>query len=95
MSLNVAPALAYAPRVQVLQNYLDGFNMPHLDEDLPLNYGPILAGRAVQLYVARQWDERSEAEEAALLSHPAVEGLVFSTFRFDNPGPIARGDWVA
>jgi hypothetical protein len=78
-----------------IQNYLDGFNMLPLDGDLTSNYGPILAGQAVQLYVARQWDERSEAEEAALLSHPVVAGLVFSTFRFDNPGPIARGDWVA
>ena len=65
------------------------------DEDLTSNYGPVIAGRAVRLYVARQWDERSEAEEAALLSHSAVAGLVFSTFRFDNPGPVARGDWVA
>lgn len=78
-----------------LQNYLDGLNMPSLDEDLTSNYGPVLAEQAVELYVARQWDERSEAEETALLSHLAVAGLVFSTFRFDNPGPIARGDWVA
>ena len=78
-----------------IQNYLDGFDMPPLYDDLTSNYGPVLAGHAVGLYVARQWDERSEAEEAALLSHPAVEGLIFSTFRFDNPGPVAQGDWVA
>jgi hypothetical protein len=78
-----------------IQNYLDGFNMLPLHEDLTSNYGPVFEGSGVQLYVARQWDERSEAEEETLLSHPAVDGLVFSTFRFDNPGPITRGNWVA
>ncbi len=41
-----------------------------------------------------QWDERSD-EEAKLLSQATVKGLVFSSFRFDNPEAIARGDWRA
>lgn len=39
--------------------------------------------------------ERNTSEEAALLSHPSVTGLVFSTFRYDNPKAIERGDWRA
>ena len=41
--------------------------------------------------MARQWDERSKTEEA-LLSGTGVNGLVFSSFRFDNPKTVARGD---
>ena len=36
--------------------------------------------------------ERSKTEEA-LLSGTGVNGLVFSSFRFDNPKAVARGDW--
>ena len=75
-----------------VQNYLDGYNMPPLDEDLA-SYAKVRDGHATRLYVARQWDERSDADEAALLSKPGEAGLVFSAFRFDNPGPLARGDW--
>ena len=42
--------------------------------------------------MARQWDERSKTDEA-LLSGTGVSGLVFSSFRFDNPKTVARGDW--
>jgi len=78
-----------------VQNYVDGFNLLPLIEDLDVTYAPVVCELGARLYVARQWSERCEAEEAALLSHPAVEGLVFSTFRFDNPGPVSRGDWRA
>jgi hypothetical protein len=78
-----------------LQNYLDGFNLPPLLDQINSSYAPVFAGAQAELYVARQWDARSEAEAAVLLGHPAVKGLVFSSFRFDNPGPIARGDWRA
>ena len=43
--------------------------------------------------MARQWDERSKTEEA-LLSGTGENGLVFSSFRFDNPKTVARGDWI-
>jgi hypothetical protein len=78
-----------------LQNYLDGHNMPPLMHHLSSAYGPVLGSRRVELYVARQWDERAEVEERELLSHPAVKGLVYSSFRFDNPGPVARNNWKA
>jgi len=68
-----------------LQNYLDGFNLPNLLDHLSSDYAPVLENRSVNLFVARQWDERSEIEEKELLSHPVVKGLVFSSFRFDNP----------
>jgi hypothetical protein len=78
-----------------LQNYLDGFNTESLEEGLDKSYAPVFQGQPARLYVARQWQERSEPKERALLRHPAVSGLVFSSFRHDNPGPVSRNDWTA
>jgi len=78
-----------------LQNYLDGYNMPPLLEHLESDYEPVFRDLPADLCVARQWNERSEVEERSILAQPAVEGLVFSSFRFDNPGPLSRGDWMA
>ena len=78
-----------------VQNYLDGLGMKPLEEDLMSSYLPVVRGRRVKLYVARQWRERSEVEERSLLGQPAVAGLVFSSFRHDNPGPASRNDWRA
>jgi hypothetical protein len=75
------------------QNYLDGYNLPSLLDHLNSDYEPVLKDKPVDLYVARQWEERSEGEEKDILAHPAVKGLVFSSFRYDNPGPVSRGDW--
>ena len=76
-----------------VQNYHDGHNMPALENHLR-SYASVMEGHATRLYVARQWSERSESEEADLLGLPGVAGLAFSTFRHDNPGPLARGNWV-
>jgi hypothetical protein len=78
-----------------VQNYLDGYNMPSLGHQLEYSYGPIIGKNQARLYVARQWDERDHEEEASLLSHPVVSGLVFTSFRFDNPEAVKRGDWRA
>ena len=78
-----------------LQNYLEGYNMPPLLGHLSPEYELVFRDRPVDLYVARQWNERSEIEEKQLYSHPVVKGLVFSSFRYDNPGPLTRGDWRA
>jgi len=76
-----------------LENYLNGDGMMTLEEDLSRTYGPILDGNPAKLYIARQWQNRSDAQEKDLLKHLSVQGLVFSSFRFDNPGPIRRNDW--
>jgi len=76
-----------------LQNYLDGYKMPPLLDHLNSAYEPVFRNQQVDLYVARQWDERSEVEEKGILAQPVAKGLVFSSFRFDNPGAVARGDW--
>ncbi len=76
-----------------LQNYLTGANLPPLNEHIRREYAPVLSEGEANLYIARQWDERDENEEAALLDLPTVDGLVFTSFRHDNPGPLARGDW--
>jgi hypothetical protein len=78
------------------QNYLDGFNLPPLLEQISESYSPVISRDGhTRLFVARQWDHRSEKDERTLLDHPAVSGLVFSSFRFDNPEAVARGDWTA
>ena len=78
-----------------LQNYLDGYNMPELTQHLRSVYQPAFSDRSAELFIARQWDERSEIDENQLLENPTVKGLVFSSFRFDNPGPVKRNDWRA
>ena len=77
------------------QNYLDGSNLPPLSEHLASTYAPVIAEGQAKLFVARQWSDRDDAIERELSASPGVEGLVFSSFRHDNPGAIARGDWRA
>ena len=77
-----------------VQNYVDGHNMLPLEEDLTETGKALTNGHTVDLYVSRQWSDRSEEEEESLLAHEAVSGLAFSSFRFDNAGPLARADWV-
>jgi hypothetical protein len=76
-----------------LQNYLDGRGMSSLEEDIVKTYAPIVDGKNTKWYVARQWQERSQTKEKELLRLPGVEGLVFSSFRHDNPGAIRRNKW--
>ncbi|MEE9168093.1 MAG: hypothetical protein V3U24_11630 [Candidatus Neomarinimicrobiota bacterium] len=79
-----------------LQNYIDGYNLPQLNEHMTGNYAPALrSNMTTKFYIARQWDEPSKSEEEALLSIPGVSGLVFSSFRFDNPEAVTKGNWVA
>jgi hypothetical protein len=78
-----------------VQNYLDGYNMPPLLEHLSADYEPVFQDQDVELYVARQWDERSEVEEKSILAHKDVKGLVFSSFRYEIAGPLSRGDGPA
>jgi hypothetical protein len=77
------------------QNYLDGSGLPPLRDHLQRVYQPAMGANATELFVARQWCERSKAEEQRLLAMPAVTGLVFSSFRHDNVQAIRRGDWRA
>jgi len=78
-----------------LQNYLNGRCMNLLEEDIAKTYAPVFDGKNTKLYVARQWQERSKTKEKEFLKLPGVEGLVFSSFRHDNPGPIRRNNWIA
>lgn len=78
-----------------VQNYLDGSSLPSLSEHLQLTYGRAVEGGATRLFVARQWRERCEDTERQLLSISGVAGLVFGSFRHDNPKAISRGDWRA
>jgi hypothetical protein len=77
------------------QNPLDDLNLPPLETMLRDDYGPLARRTGIELFVARQWIPRCDMAEAALLTHQGVTGLVFSTFRHDNPGSIAKGDFRA
>lgn len=76
-----------------LQNYLTSENMPVLDEQIENTYAPVLKNKKANLYIARQWNERNELEENNLTQNKNVSGLVFSSFRHDNPQVVARNKW--
>ena len=78
-----------------VQNYLNGSGMKLLEEDIVKTYAPVFNRKRTKLYIARQWQERSESKEKELLQLPCVDGLVFSSFRHDNPGRIRRNNWNA
>ncbi len=78
-----------------VQNYLHGNGMKKLEEDIVNTYAPVFDGAKATLYLARQWQERSRTKEKDLLKLPGTAGLVFSSFRHDNPGPIRRNNWKA
>ena len=78
-----------------VQNYLDGSGMPPLLEHLTTAYAPAVAESGVELFVARQWCERSPDVEARLCATSGVSGLVFGSFRHDNPDAVRRNDWRA
>ena len=78
-----------------VQNYTAGHGMKMLEDDIVNTYAPVLAGQNAKLYVARQWQKRSIAKENELSKLAGLTGLVFSSFRHDNPGPIKRNKWTA
>lgn len=78
-----------------VQNYLDGSGLPPLVAHLSRAYAPIVAGSGVELFVARQWSERSPEVEACLTATAGVTGLVFGSFRHDNPEAVRRNHWRA
>jgi hypothetical protein len=78
-----------------LQNYLDGTGLPSLEEHLSTAYAPVVADSRVELFVARQWCERSPKIESRLAAMSGVSGLVFGSFRHDNLAAVRRNDWRA
>jgi hypothetical protein len=78
-----------------VQNYLDDRSLPVLTEHLTTTYAPVVAESRAELFLARQWCERSLDVEACLRATPGVTGLVFGSFRHDNPDAVRRNDWRA
>ena len=78
-----------------VQNYLDGTGLPPLLSHVSQTYGPAISDSGVELFVARQWCERSADVEARLSATRGVTGLVFGSFRHDNPEAVRRNDWRA
>ena len=77
-----------------VQNYLDGSGLPPFASHMAA-YGAAVAGSPVELYIARQWNQRDEACERELASIPGVAGLVHGSFRHDNTNAVRHGDWTA
>lgn len=63
--------------------------------DIRERYAPLVKEHQTRLYIARQWDEADPREDMLLGGEPGVTGLVYSTFRFDNPAAVRRGNFVA
>jgi hypothetical protein len=76
------------------QNYITGKGLKPLEVDIKETYLPVFKQSRCKLVIARQWVEPDEREEDILLSL-GVHGMVFSTFRFDNPEVIKKGDFIA
>jgi len=81
----------------VRQDYLRLYGRDIKVEDFDLGLWRDLVGSYFTrfLHELREWHPRSPREETDLLAHPVVSGLEFSTFRHDNPGVVARGDFRA
>ncbi|GAB4241287.1 MAG: hypothetical protein Kow00109_16640 [Acidobacteriota bacterium] len=77
------------------RGYLEPFREKRrpLRKELQLEYLPVVRKSRCRLLLARQWYPRDELEEQALLEEEGVGGLVFSSFRHDNPDVVARNDW--
>jgi hypothetical protein len=77
-----------------VQNYLTGKGMAALDEDVETSWAPVVSETDASLYLARMWSPPDPAEQTRLLALPAVDGLVFSSFRYDNPKVVERELWA-
>jgi hypothetical protein len=77
------------------QNHLKEPGISGLAAHVHRTYEPVLKGSHTKLFLARQWHKRSVVDERRLLATDGVSGLVFSSFRHDNPRAIRRGDWRA
>jgi hypothetical protein len=75
------------------QDYLSGAGLPPLAEHIRRDYSPVMLAAGVPLFIACQWDPRDPVRERQLLALPGVTGLVFSSFRHDNPAAVKRNDW--
>lgn len=78
-----------------LEDYTKPIDVECFLDRIRLQYAPLFTNNKAELYIARQWDERDEKVEAAMCAEPAVDGLVFSSFRYDNPEALDRADWRA
>jgi hypothetical protein len=78
-----------------VQNYLDGTGLPSLVDHVCGTYAPLVIDSRVELFLARQWSERSPDHEGRLSDIAGVTGLVLGSFRHDNPEAVRRNDWRA
>ena len=76
-----------------VSNYYTGLNMPSLKEEVVDSYGPWCSQHGVELYLARMWHPYDRTVEEDLLRLPGVTGLVFGSFRRDNPDAIESDLW--
>ncbi|TDD96416.1 hypothetical protein [Actinomadura rubrisoli] len=66
---------------------------PPLDKDLAGRWAAVAEGGR-ELYLARQWHDFDREENDRLSGLPGVGGLVFSSFRYDNPDVVRWDVWA-
>lgn len=84
------------PRSQQGYGYIENYQDPNhiaLDDDVRTRWGPVVRESSAHLYLARQWQPFDSAEHERLRALPDVSGLVFSSFRYDNPRQVAWDIW--
>lgn len=72
-----------------VENYQDARRIS-LEEDIDDRWGPAAIESNIPLYLARQWQPFDPAQDESLSTLQGVAGLVFSSFRYDNPD---AADW--
>ncbi len=72
-----------------------GCALVHLtfEEDVSSRWGPVTHETGTSLYLARQWKPFDAVEHQQLANLTDVTGLVFSSFRYDNPNAVTWDVW--
>lgn len=77
-----------------VENHIQGNGTPPLVDDVEQRWSPVIEETDASLYLARMWSEFDADEQQRLTALPGVDGLVFSSFRYDNPAIAARNLWA-
>ncbi|MBF0104695.1 MAG: hypothetical protein HQM16_05150 [Deltaproteobacteria bacterium] len=79
--------------VGYVENYRRHKTWATITKILAQQYVPLIKHTTSKLYVATQWSLKSFDNLQKLKVPNNVAGLVFSSFRFDNPKALKRGNW--
>lgn len=72
-----------------------GAGLRPLSQDLDEIFGPACAAAGAKLYLSRLHDHAdAPTEERILDAHPSLGGLLYSTFRCDDPSVVEQRGWL-